>query len=204
MATRRSKNAENEKLDPANLDKVVELLEQEKPITKKAACELLNIAYNTTRLASIIEKHKEKKAHTAAKRAEKRGKPATEAEISFAISEYINGATIDSISERLYRSPGLVKTILEQYHVPIRARAHDYFKPELIPEEAMRERFKVGEKVYSARYDSTARIEAEQQHKSGQWVYRIWLLADKWQQYAYQEAAELASLEHLQKMGITV
>jgi hypothetical protein len=30
------------------------------------------------------------------------------------------------------------------------------------------------------------------------------LLADKWQQNAYQEASELASLEHLREMGVRI
>ena len=96
-----------------------------------------------------------------------------------------------------------MKAILEENNVPIRAKAHDYFKPELIPEGAMQERFTIGEVVYSARYDSTARVDAElSQH--GQWVYRIWLMSEKWKQFAYQEAAELASLVHLRKLGVLV
>jgi hypothetical protein len=38
--------------------------------------------------------------------------------------------------------------------------------------------------------------------KPGQ--YRIYLLADKWRQYAYQPPEELASLEHLRKIGINI
>ena len=201
MATRRSKD--DEKLDAASLEKVIALLEQEKPITKKDACAMLNITYNTTRLAKLIETYKEKKAAAAAKRASLRGKPATPGEVSYIISEYLEGAPIDSISERTYRGPIFIKNILEEYSVPIRAKSHDYFRPELIPEGAMRDRFKEGEVVYSARYDSTAKIEGEIRQK-GQWVYRIWLLADKWKQYAYQEAAELASLEHLRKAGVSI
>jgi hypothetical protein len=64
----------------------------------------------------------------------------------------------------------------------------------------MRSRFKVDEVVYSARYDSIARIEKES-FQNDVWIYRIWLLAEKWQQYAYTPAEELASLEHLEKIG---
>lgn len=205
MATRRIKNSEDEKLDPANLDKVIALLEPEdgKPISKKDACAMLCIAYNTTRLASLIEKHKEKKAATQARRAALRGKPATEAEKQFIISEYLEGETVSGLAERCYRSAAFVQQILEQHAVPLRAKAHDYFKPELIPEDAMQQRFKVGEVVYSARYDSVAKIHHELFQKN-QWVYRIWLQSEKWKQFAYQEAAELASLEHLRKMGVQI
>ena len=36
-----------EKLDDATLTRVSELLNQDEPITKKQACEMLNISYNT-------------------------------------------------------------------------------------------------------------------------------------------------------------
>ena len=201
MAARRSKNADTEKLDAANIEKVIKLLEQEKPITKKDACSILCIAYNTTRLAGIIEKHKEKRAKDKERRAALRGKPASKEEISFIIQEYLEGGTIEAITNKIYRSTNFVYDVLENHNVPQRARAHDYFKPELIPEGAVRDRFAVGEVVYSARYDSIAEVRAEQ-HQNNQFVYRIWLLSERWQQFAYQEAAELASLKHLQDLGV--
>lgn len=206
MATRRSKNADEEKLDASNLERVISLLEPEngaKPITKKEACSLLNITYNTTRLAKLIEVHKDKKAREAAQRASKRGKPATQDEIVFSIKSYLEGEPVDAISNSLYRSAGFVNKILEDYGVPIRARSQDYFNPELIPEKAVRDRFVPGSIVYSARYDSTAKIEKELDQKyQDEYCYRIWLLSDKWQQYALQPASELASLEHLEQLGI--
>ena len=207
MATRRTKNSEDEKLDDTNMEKVIGLLEPKedgvKPITKKDACAILGIAYNTTRLGTLIEKYKEKKAATAARRAALRGKPATPGEISFIITGYLEGDTIDSLTEKTYRSSAFIKGILDKYSVPIRAKAHNYFRPELLPEGAIQERFALNEVVYSARYDSIARIDNELFQK-GQWVYRIWLISDKWQQFAYQEAAELASLKHLAELGVTI
>lgn len=203
MATRKTR-AEIERLDDASMEKVIAALEQEKPVTKKVACEMLAIAYNTTRLASLIEKYKEGKARDAARRAALRGKPATQDEVTYIIQEYLEGSTIDALTKSTFRPANFVKHVLEKYSVPIRAASHDYFRPELIPEGAMRERFSVGEKVYSARYDSTATIDAEYSHKTEGWVYRIWLLADKWLEYAYQPASELASLEHLRILGVRI
>ena len=48
-----------EKLSSTNVQKVVDLLNQDDPITKKEACEILNIRYNTTRLQRIIDDHLE-------------------------------------------------------------------------------------------------------------------------------------------------
>lgn len=204
MATRRSKNADSERLDDASIERAIALLEPKdpavKPGTKKDACAILGIAYNTTRLASIIEKYRETKARDAAMRASKRGKPATPGEVSFTITSYLEGSTIDSISNALYRSPLFVKGILIKYSVPIRQAAHSYFRPEMVPEAAMRDSFKVGERVYSMRYDSMAEIRSEYQPG----VYLIFLLSEKWVQFAYQPAYELASLEHIRQAGITI
>jgi len=195
---------DSELLTDANIERVIAGFEATPKMTKKDACSILGIAYNTTRLDSLIEKYKEKKERDAQRRATLRGKPATQDEVVYVIQEYLEGATIDSISKATYRGVNFVKHILEKYDVPIRQTAHDYFKPELIPDGATRERFNIGEIVYSARYDSVARIDAEQHDPRHGWIYRIWLLAEKWKQSAYQEAHELASLEHLRKAGVRV
>lgn len=201
MATRKPKD--DEKLDDANMERVIKFLEPKdgtKPGTKKDACQILNITYNTTRLGNLIEKYKERKAKEAERRAEKRGKPATQAEIQYVIQSYLEGDTVDGISKALYRSSNFVTTILHRYSVPIRQSAHSYFRPELVPDDAVRESFDINEKVYSMRYDSLARIDKE----FAKGVYRIYLLSDKWLEYAYQPAEELASLDHLRKIGINV
>lgn len=204
MATR-AKN-ENERLDDAHIERVIALLEpaEGKPASKKDCCQILGIAYNTTRLATLIEKYKEKKAYEAKRRGELRGKPATNEEIVFIIGEYLEGATVDSISNATFRPSGFIKRILEDNAVPIRQSSHDYFRPELIPDGATRDRFAIGEIVYSARYDSIARVDSEQADPRYGWIYRIYLIADKWRMNAYTEAYELASLEHLRKIGVRV
>ena len=197
MATKRVKN-ENEKLDDIYLEHVIKMLEPAegtKPWTKKECCQYLNITYNTTRLGTLIEKYKEKKAADAARRAEKRGKPATDGEISYTIQAYLEGTTIDSISSSLYRSTSFIRGILDKHNVPIRQSAHSYFHPNLVPEGAMRDRFAVGDVVYSMRYDSLAKIKSE--WKPG--VYHMYLMSEKQQQFCYQPAEELASLDHLKK-----
>jgi hypothetical protein len=208
MATRKRPALEEELMTDANIAKVIRLLdpveEGKKPITKKDACQMLGMSYNTTRLGTIIEEYKQKQIRTAQRKSQLRGKPATQEEKVFIITEYLNGETVDAISKMTYRSSRFIKDILEGNSVPIRVPGSSYFSPELIPDGAIRDRFKIGEVVYSSRYDSTARIDAEQKSEKYGWVYRIWLLADKWQQNAYQEASELASLEHLREMGVRI
>lgn len=209
MATRKRSELEEELMTDANIARVIKLLEPTeegaKPITKKDACQILGMAYNTTRLGTIIEQFKTKQKRTAERKAQLRGKPVTQDEVQFIISEYLEGEPIDSISKATYRSGAIIKGVLEKYSVPIRVSGHSYFDPQLIPEGAVRERFKVGEVVYSARYDSTARIEMEQKDsRHGGWIYRVWLLSEKWMQSAYQPAYELASLEHLREIGVKI
>lgn len=205
MATRRTKN-EDERLDDTHMERVIALLEpvEGKAITKKEACNILGIAYNTTRLTTLIEKYKETKARDAKRRSELRGKPATQDEITYIIQEYLEGSTVDAISKSTFRGSTFIKAILEKYAVPIRQTSHDYFRPELIPDGAVREQFSLGEVVYSARYDSIARVDAKTTDARYGFVYRIYLLADKWQQSAYTESCELASLEHLRTLGVRV
>ena len=208
MATKKRSELEQELMTEANILRVISLLEPKdtntKPITKKEACAILGMAYNTTRLGTILEDFKAKRDRDATRRAALRGKAATQEEIVYIIQEYLEGATVDSISKSTYRGTVFVKGILDKYSVPVRVPGHSYFKPELIPEGAVRDRFQVGEIVYSARYDSVARIDTEQPHPQHSWIYRIWLLSEKQLQSAYQPAEELASLQHLRELGVKI
>lgn len=196
------KRNENEQLTDSNIERVIDLLQGEKPITKKAACEILNIAYNTTRLDSIINGYKDRKQHDQEMRDKKRYKAASNDEINIIVSSYLEGDPISSIANRIYRSDTFVKNIIERVGCPKRVTGSDYWHPELIPDPAMREVFNVGEKVWSARYNSMAIIKSVVEKQPE--VYSIWLDSEEWQQYAYQPYWELASLEHLRQQGITV
>ena len=55
MAARGVKKRSHEKLTDSNIKHVMQLLDAESPITKKEACSILNISYNTTRLNKILE-----------------------------------------------------------------------------------------------------------------------------------------------------
>jgi hypothetical protein len=206
VAKRRKTDLELEKMTDANIAKVIKLLEPQdgKPITKKDACQMLGMAYNTTRLASVIEEFKQKQQRIAEQKAKLRGKPISDSERASIIQEYLAGATIESISKMTYRGPHLIKQVLEDNSVPIRQPGHNYFTPQLIPDGAVRDRFQPGEVVYSARYDSMAKIKDEKLDPKHGYVYSMWLLSERWLQWCWQPAYELASLEHLRKIGVAV
>lgn len=190
-----------ERLDDATIERVIAYLET-KGATKKNACSMMNISYNTTRLDRLIETYKTKKENDAKRRAEKRGTPATKEEISYIISEYLAGEPIDAISKNTYRGIAFIKAILQKYAVPERNSSPDYFHPKLIPEESCRESFTIGELVYSAKYDTVALIEKELDQNNIK-VYRIYLKGD-WLRHAFQPAYELASLQSLRDLGVTL
>lgn len=206
MAKRRKTDLELEKMTDVNILKVIKLLEPQdnKPITKKDACQMLGMAYNTTRLASIIEEFKQKQQRIAEQKAKLRGKPISDSERINIIQEYLLGATVEAISKLTYRGSHLIKQVLEDNSVPIRQPGHNYFTPQLIPEGAMRDRFNCGEVVYSARYESMAKIKSEKLDPKHGYIYSLWLLSERWLQWCWQPHYELASLEHLRKLGVQI
>ena len=89
------KKKEYEKLTPSNIQHVIELLSKERPITKKEACEILNISYNTTRLNKIIDEFTERNEYRAKRKAQLKGSRATKEEIK----EAQKAVEIDDVDE---------------------------------------------------------------------------------------------------------
>ena len=83
------KKKAHEKLSDDNIQKVIGLLRQESPITKKEACEILNIRYNTTRLQKIIDDWKDTQEFRARRKAMNKGKPASRDEIKSVAQMYV-------------------------------------------------------------------------------------------------------------------
>jgi hypothetical protein len=197
------KAGEYENLSEDNVARVTERLNAEVPISKKEACEMLNIKYNTTRLQKIIDQYLERLAYRTSRKAANRGKAPSLDEAQTIIREYLEGKSKTVIAEGLYRSVGIVQSVLDKFQVPKRQLSKDYFKPELIPDGAVRDRFAIGESVYSARYDCYATIRAEYTNKDG-YYYRIFLEEEDNQMFAYQPAYEIASLQHIRDAGVKV
>lgn len=207
MARKRKTELEEERMTDSNLSRVIRLLEPEegkKPITKKDACQMLGMAYNTTRLGTIIEQFKERQRRTAEQRAKLRGKAVTKDEKIFIIQEYLTGSTIDAITKSTYRGVTIVKQVLDEYSVPLRIPGQNYFNPQLIPDGAARDKFEVGEVVWSARYGSLAKIYSEKLDPKHGHIYHMWLIDDKWRQYCWQPYYELASLQQIRELGVQV
>ena len=191
---------------------MIALLSQERAITKKEACEILNISYNTTRLNKIITEFQERKEYVAKRKATNKGKKAQTYEITEAITNYLQGESISEIATGLYRSSGFVRSILDRVGVPQRpASVEDRSGPCMIPENCVAESFNSGEKVWSARYHAPAIVEAEvevkEQYESK--GYRVYILEKTEDStvggfYAFVLACELGKLSHLEEYGVNL
>jgi hypothetical protein len=217
-------------LNPSSSD---EATTPTKPITKKQACDILNIAYNTTRLSNIIEEYNDQKQYTKKRKAGLRGRPASDAEINEACSSFLGGDTISDISKRLFRSAGFVRSILERVGVPSRpSNKEERLIPHYFPDECVAEEFKNEEIAWSAQYHSTVIVKnkltpeyvnskkgmspVDYESKYGCPCYSIYVVQkiDSEDTYfsnvqtggfsAYAPAYELGKLTHLEKYGVNL
>lgn len=218
MATKRVKAKEGENLSDSNIKKVIELLEAEKPISKKDACEILRISYNTTRLSKIVQNYKEEQEDAARRRAANRGKPATPHEIQTVIENYLDGDTVAEIAKRLYRSPGFVKDVIDSIGVPQKNSNGSYWVPALIPDQCRREEYSPGEVVWNSKRNAMCIVREEKKASDPtNKYYQVYVIdpientegllfrVDGYGGYydgAY--AYDLASLDHLKKYGVDV
>lgn len=194
----------HENLTQANITKVIELLnptDGSQPITKKEACSILNIAYNTTRLGNIISDHLETMEFRAKRKAQNRGKAATKKEIQDAIRGYLDGETVSDIAKQLYRSPAFVKGIIDRIGVPQKIAHTDYEgrRNALLPEQCVAEEFEPKEKVWAIRQNYPAIVEREiQPEKAEERGYKVYLV---YTIEAQQEDLEKTYFPHLSFAG---
>ena len=233
----RVKKKSHEKLTQQNIQHVINLLNptdsSTKAITKREACSILNISYNTTRLNKIIEDFHEQKEYRARRVSQNRGRAARPDEIQDIIKEYLSGENVSNIAKGLYRSPAFVKSILEKIGVPQRpTRTEDRMQEYFLPEECVAEDFEVGEIVWSANHHAPAvidkKLSVEYQNSKpglqtvdytamyGADCYSIhvrqkasgeadlWDIPDVGGFYAFALAYDLGKLTHLEQYGINL
>lgn len=226
---RRVKKKDHENLSESNIKKVMDLLNSDTPISKKEACGMLNIAYNTTRLKSILDDYEDKVNYRALRKKQNRGRRASSVEIAEAVERFLSGESLAEIASGLYRSTGFVKGIIEKVGVPQKEEgAYDY-----LPEECCAEAFADGELVWSARYHGPAIVEREMsidyqaenagfqdvnyEKKYSSKCYSIWVLQsvdqekeELWARVstggfsAYSLAYDLGKLTHLKEYGVSL
>lgn len=220
MASKRVKVKEHENLSDSNIIKVISLLEADKPITKKEACEILNISYNTTRLSNIVEGYKAKKAIEKKQRDKKRGTSATKDEIQEIVKNYLEGMSVADIAKGIFRSSTFVSSIVTKLGVPTRVPFEQRRNPAILPDECIAEEFTPGQRAWSAVYHSPCEVIKEVANKNYESeyqsrCYQIYVYepieevefittVTKGGYYAYSLAYNLGSLEHLKDYGVTL
>jgi len=157
------KTKKHENLTETNIQHVIELLNGDNPITKKEACSILNISYNTTRLNKIIEDHLETVAYRERRKAQNKGKGATEMEIKQVVNFYLDGSNISDIAKHLYRSPAFIKAIINRIGVPQKLAMTDYEgrRNAMLPEQCVSDEFEEGERIWAVRQNYPAVVKRE-------------------------------------------
>ena len=157
------KSKAHEKLSFDNIERVIQQLEQDNPITKKEACGMLNIRYNTTRLQRIIDDHLDLKSFRETRKAQNKGKMATQDEIRSVVKAYLDGDNISVIANSLYRSPAFVKNIVERVGIPQKMADSDYEgkRNAMLPEQCVALEFEYNEKVWYPKRNRFAIIKDE-------------------------------------------
>lgn len=196
MARRGIRKKDYEKLDDLTISRVVSLLNQATPITKKAACEILNISYSTTRLARIIEEYKDKLEYAEKRKKHNKGRTIDEHETKDIAISYLSGESISSISKRLFRSVHTIKNYITSINLPVRDKITDYHNPKMMPDEMITDSLEVGEFAWSTRYNCVVEV----MDFIGD-LYRIWIFG-KYNQFGYQPIEELGKLEILKQFTI--
>jgi len=212
---RRVKKKSHEKLTDTNVQHVLELLKDDNPITKKEACSILNISYNTTRLTNIIDEYLERLDYKNKRKAQNKGKPAREDEIKRVIEDYLDGDSIIEIAAHIFRSPSFVKGIIDRVGVPQRASVEQMKKGiPVLPEACIAEAFETGEVVWCPQYNAAAEVVKE--YKKTYYentyecrAYQVYVIkTSEFDQvfgfYADQLAYDLGKLQHLEEYGIDV
>lgn len=225
--TRGIRAKSHEKLDDTTRQKVCELLYSDNPITKKEACEILNITYNTTRLNRILEDHRETMEYRATRKNQLKGTKATDEEVKKTIEWYLDEQPISEIAKSMYRSSTFVKNIINRVGIPEkRPKTKQGSKNKIgyLPDECVKEEFEPGEKVWCARYDLPGIIKKETENneyinyeeKYGGKCYQVYVIEltnfDS-PYFGFQKfggfnshaiAYDLGSLKHLEKYGAEI
>lgn len=211
----RVKKQKGEKLDDEHIERVIAHLEGGG--TKKDAYDILNIKANPGRLTRILEEYEERKVRDARIRKEKRGKPADNFEIQAIIEASLNGDSLSSVADDLYRPITFVKGVIDKVGIPQKLSGNYWdnrFKSS-IPDQCVSESFKINEIVWSNKYNGLAIVRGREQN--GYQIYVIEVIEERPDFaiggrvyeghggfFAFQRTEELGSLKHLKEYGIDI
>lgn len=198
MSIRRKKNA-NE-IPDEKFKEAIQWLEDGK--TKKGACEILGVSSNPT-MERLIEEWQDNQRVAAEMKKKKRGTLIEGVELANIIDAYLFGESYERIAERFYRSVNMVRMTLARHGALLRVNGDvDPLVPPAIPEECMKEVFEVGEHVWVPGYQCIGEVKKALDNPVG--AYRVYLLSEAKQQYVNYMYWDLASVKHLEELGVDI
>uniref|UniRef100_A0AAU8EDB8 Helicase n=3 Tax=unclassified bacterial viruses TaxID=12333 RepID=A0AAU8EDB8_9VIRU len=198
MAIRKKLHANS--IPDEKFKEAIQWLEEGK--TKKGACEILGVASNST-MERLIEEWKDNQRVSAEMRKKKRGTKIEGAELANVIDSYLSGDSFEAIAERFYRSANMIRMVLSAHGALLRVNGEvDPLFPPAIPEESMKEVFEVGEHVWIPGYQCIGEIKKALDNPVG--AYRIYLLSESKQQYVNYMYWDIASVKHLEALGVDI
>lgn len=170
--------------------------------TKKRACEMLGVGSNST-MERMVEEWKERQVLVAEMKQKKRGTPIQGVELANVIEGYLQGDSFEELANRNYRSAAMIKSALERSGALLRIQGSaDPLYPPMIPDEAMSETFAVGEHVWLPGYQCIGEVMKAITNPVG--AYRVFLLSETQQHYVHVMNYEMASVAHLEKLGVNI
>ena len=199
-----TKRREHENLSSSNISKVIKHLEDGG--TKKDACIILNISYNTTRLNKIIEEHQEEQKRKQRRRDKNKGTELRPDEYEDIILMRIKGSSASYIADKLCRPLSLVKDTIDYLGIPVAPNKSDKGNTYLMPEQCIANSFEEGELVWSCVYHGIAYIKKE--INNGYWMYILQSVENESKWFpgvetggfnAFQATHDIASLRHLRE-----
>lgn len=165
--------------------------------TKKAACEILGIAYNTTRLQNLIDNFLNRQDLEKQHRAKKRKEVVTNAEVADWITDYLSGMGFEELSQSYFRSVNIIKYYIAKNGALLRHAKVDKLNPPMVPDKCMSDDFDIGEYCWSMAYNGIVQIKAKYKD-----AFRVETLIEGIQEKAYLAPYELARLKHLEALGV--
>lgn len=172
--------------------------------TKKKACEILGIKYNTKRLGTLIEDYERSREASKRLRAKKRKEALSKEDLAGITLDYLRGDSFADLSDNYFRSVETIKYHLNKHGLMMRhIGTVDRLDPPELPEESMADSFGPGDFVWAAKYNCVAKVVREVKSPQCK-AYLIRVISEGIVQFSAQPVYELGCLKHVEALGVNL
>lgn len=188
---------QGEKITTENIQKAIALLEAGS--TKKAACDILGIKYNTTRLQTIIDEFVRREANDKRLRDKKKGTPVDKTEAASIIESYLEEGSVEAVSKMFFRPTYIINKVLDHYGAKLINLDSTPLNPGTLPDLCVSDFFEIDEYVWVAGYNALGQIKAIAKNPEN--CYSVWIFGT-YARFSNEMNYNLGSLKHLQELGL--